>query len=254
LRFKGKSNDMKMKHQGKRQYRSAFTLIELLVVVVVIALLAALLLPALGRARRKALAVACASQMRQVWMSVLMYSQDWNGYSPVWYCGSGCTWSTWRDACYQYAPNTNIFRCPLIPKGGLFAGSYCNYGVNAYLSECYANMSMPLDRWKKKSETIALSENPDGDWVCEPRNPNCNTITIWGPLAGKPLPFSVSSYFPPDCPGGGGPNAWACEGRWYPWHDLQAPVCFLDGHVELMNPNQIHATVNGKACYYWIAK
>ncbi|MBN2131899.1 MAG: prepilin-type N-terminal cleavage/methylation domain-containing protein, partial [Sedimentisphaerales bacterium] len=42
-----------------------FTLIELLVVIAVIALLMAILLPALGRVRKQAKALACRSKLRQ---------------------------------------------------------------------------------------------------------------------------------------------------------------------------------------------
>ena len=50
---------------GGRGLRGGFTLIELLVVISIVALLTAILLPAAGRVRKQARAVACQGQLRQ---------------------------------------------------------------------------------------------------------------------------------------------------------------------------------------------
>ena len=59
-----------------------FTLVELLVVIGIIAVLMSILFPALNQARRKAQAVQCGSNMRQIYTAFLMFTQDNKGQLP----------------------------------------------------------------------------------------------------------------------------------------------------------------------------
>ena len=65
-------------HRPMRSHRG-FTLIELLVVVAIIALLIAILLPSLGKARENANTTICATHLRQIAQSNLMYIDQNNG-------------------------------------------------------------------------------------------------------------------------------------------------------------------------------
>jgi prepilin-type N-terminal cleavage/methylation domain-containing protein/prepilin-type processing-associated H-X9-DG protein len=65
-----------------RKISSAFTLIELLVVIAIIAILAAMLLPALSRAKQKAQAIRCVSNIRNWSLALQMYAQENNDCLP----------------------------------------------------------------------------------------------------------------------------------------------------------------------------
>ena len=130
--------------------RKAFTLIELLVVIAIIAILAAILFPAFARARENARRASCQSNLKQISLGIMQYTQDYDEKLPrSSACGSitletgvastytvGCTGSDylhlWQHMVHPYIKSTQVFNCP--SKTGLdYTGQYTGgiaYGAN----------------------------------------------------------------------------------------------------------------------------
>ena len=96
-----------------RQRRgAAFTLIELLVVIAIIAILAALLLPALSRAKEKAVRILCTSNLKQWGIGVTIYAGDNRELFPANPTADGAGGFAW----VALSLNTNFFPQYLYPN------------------------------------------------------------------------------------------------------------------------------------------
>lgn len=163
----------------------AFTLIELLVVIAIIAILAAILFPVFAAAREKARQTTCASNLKQLGLGILQYTEDYDEYPPngIGYAastGAGCnvlgygnTWNLnragigWGAQVYPYVKSTGVFSCPddLNQPGQGVAGISYAYNQDLY-DKCVtdsagdiASLFYPIGKWVAPSMTVLLVES-----------------------------------------------------------------------------------------------
>ncbi|MDR3708204.1 MAG: DUF1559 domain-containing protein [Capsulimonadaceae bacterium] len=91
--------------------KCGFTLIELLVVIAIIAILEAILFPVFATAREKARQTSCASNLKQLGLGIIQYTQDYDECLP--YDEEGGGWGAgWAHQVYPYVKSKGVFTCP----------------------------------------------------------------------------------------------------------------------------------------------
>lgn len=205
--------------------RRGFTLIELLVVIAIIAILAAILFPVFAKAREKARQTSCLSNVKQLALGCLMYSQDYDNILPGPRLGADCNNHSgvmWGAGVFPYVKNTQLYYCPSRDNCGGWGGPWnqcgnsnaagravvqgTTYGINC--PGLGSGMGKKEASIIKPAELFLLGESYNG----------CG---FWRPFRQNP-------------------NG-SCVGAYIEVHNGGINVAYCDGHAKWLNSNAAHA-------------
>jgi prepilin-type N-terminal cleavage/methylation domain-containing protein/prepilin-type processing-associated H-X9-DG protein len=242
----------KMMLRKTAETRSGFTLIELLVVIAIIAILASILFPVFARARENARRSACQSNLKQIGLGIMQYTQDYDEtLPPLW---SGNTWAgrwRWMDCVQPYVKSTQLFNCPsdsdasnkyvFVPPGSTTVlsgtappdnmGSYA--GSNAYWGNQGGPWSGAMASNMGVASSIVSFESPATTFMVGDGNGSFQISWQWN-NGGAGQPTAIDTTTNPHTIHGQSATAANMEGMIPARHLETTNVLFVDGHVKAM--------------------
>lgn len=235
--------------------RKAFTLIELLVVIAIIAILSAILFPVFARARENARRATCMSNLKQIGLGMMMYTQDYDEHMALWDYSLPLPWPSeypydpyttqfiWYDALYPYTNNWQLFNCPSentaqnftgiynsvmgyafnyqAPYAGVLCGSNCGYNLSGLSLTAIEAPSQMLGFVDSASQIITLQTAAN------------NMPDAW-PTESQVITNNACNYAKIDC----------VRAR----HLNTVNVLFMDGHVKSL---QWQNLLSDAGLHYW---
>lgn len=234
--------------------RQGFTLIELLVVIAIIAILASILFPVFARARENARRSSCQSNLKQMTLGFMQYTQDFDERYPLWrhaitpgMCNNNgdCGWAADRTATMPspvsaYIKSRLIFQCP-----SESATQPTNSPSVAGFTDYWYNSNIGSDGSGACSGSFDNPSGVGGRALAALEAPAVSILVGDGPGQGADSWTNGRTT----CAGGGPAQS---NGRWnpaaldYPLRHLEgANYAFADGHVKWYRVTNITKDATG---------
>lgn len=238
---------------AKRVARSGFTLIELLVVIAIISILASILFPVFARARENARRSSCLSNLKQLGLAMMQYTQDYDErLTPAYNTGANIvlpsgavSWTAlWYHMMYPYMKNIQIMNCPsetsVIWTDGTYTGDI-PYGYN----------------WLAASNATACTTEGCGVNLGPPNSPGAHLSSIED-VAGT-IMIADSKYYliatdawRLEAEAGGSACTASTTRKCAVARHLQTlDALFIDGHVKAMPWQSVLGSPQSRVQKYW---
>lgn len=183
--------------------RRAFTLIELLVVIAIIAILASILFPVFSRARENARRTVCLSNLKQINMSLMQYTQDNNEAYPL--VSYPTPADSWTISMQPYLKSTQILVCP--DDDSTATPRPSSYGFNAWMKAAQTDPHLAsyrkLAAVQAPASVICLAELDESStvdhfptycWGASPETPFCPP-GAWNATTNQATSIAVTRHF-----------------------------------------------------------